>query len=137
MQRAVNNSEQLLKLKHIVSSSLFLFWDKRKSFRPSTSRKGTKAIINFCGATQIDNCLSAHDTLTRIFPCNGGNSVRTYLLARSTCPPQSIRQTSFCCLHTNRQLSERNPVCLLVCINGFILPRSIRLKFAFVKCFFR
>ncbi len=92
---------------------------------------------NFCGATQIDNCLSAHDTLTRIFPCNGGNSVRTYLLARSTCPPQSIRQTSFCCTHTIRQLSGRNPVCLLVCINGFILARIIQRPNWFVKCFFQ
>ena len=127
--------------------SPFAFWlspEKGKQKRPSSTEKtgyrfdllGQKS-ENFCGATQIDNCLSAHDTLTRIFPCNGGNSVRTYLLARSTCPPQSIRQTSFCCTRTIRQLSGRNPVCLLVCINGFILARIIQRPNRFVKCFFQ
>ena len=31
-----------------------------------------KSLKNFCGATQIDNCLSAHDAPARILPCNGG-----------------------------------------------------------------
>ena len=35
---------------------------------------------NFCGATQIDNCLSAHDAPARILPCNGGTP------SAPTCP---------------------------------------------------
>ena len=62
--------------------SPFAFWlspEKGKQKRPSSTEKtgcrfdllGQKS-ENFCGATQIDNFLSAHDAPARILPCNGG-----------------------------------------------------------------
>ena len=60
---------------------------KGKQKRPSSTEKtgyrfdllGQKS-ENFCGATQIDNSLSAHDAPARILPCNGGTP------SAPTCP---------------------------------------------------